>query len=521
MPTTDRTNSAVPNKKSGLDAVQGVASLPSPAPTPPPVTAAAKGDFSTWRCFCISNTNKANNPRSPKLFVADDGTILNTANDTLHDCSADELQNLDEDGRRGGFGVLGCVFENICVAPSYELGNVSIYVDKHDAAAQARLNLLPKKLHQELRKVNINPSLANESPLSNLLRQNSDAAAHRYQVGDTIVVRRVHDAPVWNSPHATGDSLAIVTTSLHPFNAYHTLQDFFPLMHYLLDAFAIPKRIWAAMTAFDIYMWPQYNITTVKAPKFMKLESIQSDVNNGVVNNGVKRVCFQRPVLLLAGGLYGSRDPADRRRFRDHFMRVHLGDKEVDAIETRLGNTVCNGAASVVYVSRKGTHRGVSNEPVLLRYLELLEHLGAKVNRLNLAYSTPMEEQMRAFANANIAILPHGASMAHTIWMPLECGVAADLLNSKQNAQICTPFMGRIVQNFAKLPHLVWWPPKYSDTNTHYNPDLKFDAHHFHLQLERYLMAHPTSGSVQRLGEQLVAYNTTTLTAWMGTAPEP
>ncbi len=107
--------------------------------------------------------------------------------------------------------------------------------------------------------------------------------------------------------------------------------------------------------------------------------------------------------------------------------------------------------------------------------------------------------------------------MAYTIWMPLDggvaAGVAADLLNSQLNARKCTDYMRRIVNNFRKFPHLVWWPPDFSHTKTDYNADLVFDAPHFHLQLGRYLMGYPGSAAV--LGEKLVDFNTTSLSAWL------
>jgi hypothetical protein len=461
-------------------------------------------DFSTWTCYCVHP--QVEGGPEPTLLLDGAGNILNDAASSIHECTAEEISQVGKTDVLGVVrGFVGCVFSNVCLTWSEFHPVLSIFVPSSapNGSPRANLTLLPQTIKTHYGNhpstIAVATGVSHESPLTAMLTNSasssrSSTVGNDYRVGDTRVLRRPASWVPWTHPNATFESLAVASVATHPFNALHMVQDFFPHLYYLLETMAVPKRLWARMPTFDFY---RHN-----DPRFQRLPEFLN-----LIKPDAEKVCFQRPVLLSPAWLEGHTFVPVRRRYREHVLRTYIGDTDYD----RLANATCriDYQPTILYVSRKGGSRGLVNEADLYRYLDVLEqHGGAKVLRVQYEYGVvSWAEQMRTAASANIMILPHGAAMLHSFWMPLACGQVAELYNCRKNALYGSQYMRRITQHYGKVMPLMWYNPASHTTDVDFAAPLQFDAKSFHFEFGKFLVTNPRSQRIRDFGRRLLHMN--------------
>ena len=453
--------------------------------------------FSTWRCYCARPINiHAFVGPLPQLDVDADGNILNTNESLMHLCTEAELTLLREGGGAPHtLALIGCIFENSCISlrhPSKD-GVTPWDVEVFLPNATSTPSLLPQAIHQgarwfKVQKYSLSPKVfgVEHSPFHRrgATANKSDEEFFFEDVNKvrTLFVPRMLDegsdaTATWSSPSASPKSLAVHWVMLHPFNLWHQLQDGWPNLFTILRIFAVSESIIRNMTIIDGYQG-MHKRQPIPAPLFINPQNMEAQLG------GLTRVCYERPVLVAANVCFYDHFES-RRRFRDAFMDAHLG---LGAARQQEQEACSGNPPKILYLGRENNHRGIVNEDVMLRYVDVLAGLGAKVEKMVFTKTSPMREQVAVVARSNILVTPHGAGTIHAIWLPLWCGELVELINAKKFVWYASSFNERHVRSYRRQHHFYWWNKNDTDTKAQFNQAGVLDVQDFHRELRLYLL---------------------------------
>lgn len=348
--------------------------------------------FETSRALCFCAERLAERRDAPRHKNASDDRS------GLYRCSPEELAGPSLPT------LVYCTFTNVCVRREPEDFNPdddrspSMVVIEMFVNETAGVAVVPSGMYR----ARVEKLTAADSPLDAFRRAASGPHTRYYHLGEG------------------SESVATVGLHRHPFNSFHSLHESMRLVFANFEFANVPEHLRRHVLAVDAFRKINERVT-VDMPAAFNVTRW-----NDAQMPGVKRICFERPVIVGFVPHTVAEDYADlASRYRTHVVDAHLGAGAAARSQEECSRW---SQGRILYLKRPYGLRSVFNGQDVDRYLASLSALGFKVTSVEITSAMPMTQQVQLATGHDLILGPHGSKLVHGLWLPSPCGLVVELL---------------------------------------------------------------------------------------------